>query len=78
MGLCIVTYIIPTLFAYFLACHILYNIFIMQQHLDTEKTEWDKRSLLCPISLRRITEPVVLPHCEEVFDKLSVEEKIKG
>ena len=50
----------------------------MQQHLDTEKTEWEERSLLCPISLRRIAEPVVLPRCEEVFDKLSVEEKIKG
>ena len=53
-------------------------LFIMQQHLDTEKTEWEERSLLCPISLRRIAEPVVLPRSEEVFDKLSVEEKIKG
>ena len=53
-------------------------LFIMQQHLDTERIEWEKRSLLCPISQRRMVEPVELPRCDEIFDKLSVEEKIRG
>ncbi len=45
---------------------------------DSDRIHGRSISLRCPLSNLRLSHPVRLPLCEEVFDSLSVLEKIKG
>ena len=35
-------------------------------------------SLVCPLSHKKVAHPVRLPRCDDIFDRLSVEEKVEG
>ncbi len=43
-----------------------------------EGPEFDSLLLMCPISHVKIASPVTIPGCTEVFDRMSVLERIDG
>ena len=45
---------------------------------DLDSAELKKVTLLCPITGQKILKPVVLPGSEHAYERIAVEEKIRG
>ena len=51
------------------------HLYYMQANVDEH---WTNVDLICPITGVKIIQPVRLPLCDDVFDRIGVLKKLKG